>query len=1119
MNTILKCILVVICGISTILTYGADAAPASYLRIPPMAKPPVIDGKIQESEWSGASESFGALQLGTNYITGRNAVFFIGYDTENLYFACRSELPPEGMKLLSRVRERNGKVYADDAVELIIMPPHKEYVYQFISNSLNTFYAKKYPVNRGSVCTAEQKKWEPKVIIASSLRGGNWEIEAMIPLEDIGIKELPFDKEWRLQMTRDWRQPAEQTPWNKSGDFCNPDSMGIMVMDKDVPATHFKGLGKDYRKGLFDIGFSTFNFTGAASDIECDVSIVSDGPPRGLNTKEQIAPGQSKDFDLKYSEKAAITSDLSATIKELKSGKLLLHRNLKFGNSKETRWVNPGVQENTDMEFAYYPYYKLIKCRLDASLAGNEIAQVSFHAKDPNGKIIGETVAGQKIKNDYRAEWELPELAENIYKTVCEIAFKNGEKKTLEKEFVVKHFPWEHNQIGMEKIIVPPFKPLKTDKDKREVNSLMTGYGIKGLFWNRIYSQGENILDSPIRLMINGKDSLQGKSFEFTSIEDHAVNARTSASCNGLEIKSQHEYDYDGMCKVTLDIIPDGKIAIDNAWIEIPLKKSVARLMHTMHNTMKNHPADFIPQGNGVVWDSRLGYKSDEIRGNFWPYFWLGDVYKGFCWFTASDKDWSLDYDQAAIQIIRKDDSVTLRINIVNKPCVWEKPFKYVMGFQPTPVKPRMAGWRRISERVKFKADSNIVMTTLAGASTWGADGEHDPWPVGRDYSMTRRLAKAERIKAAKEISDIVPFIKKNLPNVSESKFSFIERHLIRGRKWGEYSDFFVPYLNPTASEMYWSEYNVYMDEWWYTNYRANAFDGYNNEPCKSYQDMFLYYTQELVRNGMDGIYYDNIRDRTSYDITTGPAYELSDGKIQPYFTIFSVRELLKRTYTMLYLEGKTMLNNRPLLITHMTNTNIVPCMSFSTISLDLEAKFGPADFQDRFSEGWLLSTTIGTQTGCVPEILVQVTGNEKDFVTRTFLAVTLAYDLPIVMDCGGLSSTFQKTWELIRNFGYGSEDVVVYPCWDNNTPLKTLTPNTRCTLYLNSQKNEAIIVLADFGVGGKSIVDVSKIGFKPMVVRNLENQKIIEFTENKFELELELKKHDFKIIILKGRK
>ena len=129
---------------------------------------------------------------------------------------------------------------------------------------------------------------------------------------------------------------------------------------------------------------------------------------------------------------------------------------------------------------------------------------------------------------------------------------------------------------------------------------------------------------------------------------------------------------------------------------------------------------------------------------------------------------------------------------------------------------------------------------------------------------------------------------------------------------------------------------------------------------------------------------------------------------------------------------------------------------------------------------------------------------------------MTLAYDLPVVMDCGGLTQTFKKTWELIRDFGYGSENVTVYPCWDSNSPLKVLPPDTKCVLYLNPQKHEAIIVVSDFSRGGKTIVDISGLGFKPMAVTDLETKKSLEVNGNK--LEIELKKHDFKIIILKER-
>jgi hypothetical protein len=1088
----------------------------SYLRIPPMKKPPQIDGKINADEWRDAAESFGCLQIRTNYLAGRDAVFYIGYDSNNIYFACKSELPPKEIELLSRVRKRDGKVYIDDSVEFLLMPPHKELVYQLIVNSLGTFFDIKYPVQRGNVCHSEHKAWNPNAKSASSFRDGNWELETLIPLKDLGVETLPFGKEWRVQMTRDWRHPAQPAPWNKSSQFCNPDSMGIMVMDKNAPAVHFKGLGGDYRKGEFSIELAVYNGTESGKKVECNVDVVSDGPPRAMNSIKSIEPEKSDNFVLKYSESSEITRDLSAQVKDLSTGKVLMYRNFKWESGKVSSWENPNAQKTAELDFAYYPSYKLIKCRVDFSSFKSKISDIVFYVQDQDGKKIGNDIKGKIYKKDYRAEWTLPELKEGKYNVVAKIKFADGKEMEMKKEFLVKHFPWEHNKIGLDDVIVPPYKPLKTDRGKREVAALMTSYSIKGLFWDKIFSQGENILSAPVRLIINGENVLKEKKFEFKDLRDSSVKAEMRVAGNGIEIKGLHEYDYDGMCKVSLDILPQKETEIESAWLEIPLKKSVARLMHTMHNTMKKHPADFIPEGEGVVWNSTMGYQNDEIRGNFRPYFWMGWIYKGLCWFTASDKDWSLDYEKPAIEVIRKNDAVVLRINIVNKPCVWKEPFKYVMGFQATPVKPRMKGWRRLSERVKYKAESSIAIATLAGSAIWGSDGSYDPWPANKDYSMTKRLSKATRKEAAKETSDVDAFISKHFSNVSKPRHDFIKRHLLRGRGWGRFCEFFAPYLNPTASEMSWEEYKVYMDEWWYSDYRANASDDYNTEPCKSYQDMFLYYTQKLVRNGMDGIYYDNIRDRTSYDTTTGPAHELEDGKIQPYFDFFSVRQLLKRTYTMLYLEGKTILDDRPFLIAHMTNTNVVPYMSFATITLDLEAKFGPADFQDRFSEGWLLSTTIGTQTGCAPEVLVQVTGNEKEFVTRTFLAVTLAYDLPIVMNCGGLTSTFTKTWGKFRDFGYGSKDVDVFTCWDEKNPLKVLTKSARCALYLKKEAKEALVIVSDFGEGGTVSVDVEGVGFAPLEVRNFETGQPIKLKENK--IETELKKHDFKIFILKGK-
>ena len=194
------------------------------------------------------------------------------------------------------------------------------------------------------------------------------------------------------------------------------------------------------------------------------------------------------------------------------------------------------------------------------------------------------------------------------------------------------------------------------------------------------------------------------------------------------------------------------------------------------------------------------------------------------------------------------------------------------------------------------------------------------------------------------------------------------------------------------------------MDEWWCSEYRAMSEDEYNNTLTKSYQDMVLYNLRNMVRAGLEGIYYDNIRDWTNPNMVTGPAYRRADGTVQPYFDLFDLREFAKRTAIMLYQEKKTFPDGRPVLTFHMTNTNLVPILAWGSISLDLEAQYGSKDFQNRFSEGYLQSCTIGTQTGVIPEILITITGKQLHAVSRTFLAVTLAYDLPFVMNGGGLA-------------------------------------------------------------------------------------------------------------------
>jgi hypothetical protein len=564
--------------------------------------------------------------------------------------------------------------------------------------------------------------------------------------------------------------------------------------------------------------------------------------------------------------------------------------------------------------------------------------------------------------------------------------------------------------------------------------------------------------------------------------------------------------EYDGFYRFKMNFIPNGKQKITSAYIAIPLKKEFATQIHSLCNRMKYNDAKFLPNKNGIIWQSSQSRKTSQLYGNFRPYVWIGTLAKGLVWMCESDKHWSLDTKLDALDILSLKDRNIFRVNIVNKPTTWEKPFTIEQAFQATPVRPMPQYQRRLTCRLSFP--NSWKYSTYMGPYCWS--GFSHFYPPNFDYSFVNYI----RDKKFSKVNDrkmIDTYIKKNLVGVSTKTKQSFDRHLVRGIAYAKNAKYKVPYYNARASSLKWPEYSTYMDEWWCSNYRASNADAYNNTLTKSYQDMVLYHLRRLLREGMDGIYYDNIRDWSNPNPVTGPAYQLPNGHMQPYFDLFDLREFVKRTAVLLYQEKKVFPDGRPVITLHMTNTNIVPVLAFGGVSLDLEAEYGSKDFQDRFSEGYLQSCTIGLQSGIIPEILISITGKKTTFTTRTFLAVTLAYDIPMVVNVGGLAPIWGKTWSSLYNFGYSTKDVKVSPCWEANT-VTTNNKDWRITTYLKESTKELVIAVSSFGKTATSQLNLGK--YIATSCSNWESKNAIPIKNNT--ITLSIPKHDFKLIKVK---
>ncbi len=1072
--------------------------------LPLMKASPQIDGVISPSERAASTEVMGLLRYNSEVMTGRQGTYYFAMTEQGLYVAANTTLPPKHIPLVDRVKKRDGAVFLDDSVELDIFPPHQKFVYQLLVNPQGTTFERKYPVVYGSTTHTDHQPWNPNVQMKSRQANGAWTVEMLIPLAELDSADLVAGSVWGFLAGRNWQNPGEMTTIKQVvSTFVNPEEMAEFTYAPLLSYASFLGVGENAAKGDFKIACQITNPSSRPVEVLSRISVVSDSAPRFLDTTVTVPAKSTLPVVLKFEESNQVVRAISILLKDVAKDKELLNRQVTYDPTLKSQWNDPQQKRSAELEIGVYPYYKMIRARYGnpaEKVSGWKNAQVAIVRKD--GAVVKSQVATAKEYGFETVFNFVPEPGEYLVK--MELADANGKKSTKERAFVIEKYGWEHNKIGLDRIIIPPFKELSYP-DARTVKATSTGYHFAGGFFDRISAaEAESILAAPITLTING-EVLKEESFKM--VEKSADRTKTTGrlTWSGGAVNLAGTMDYDGFYRFTMNFAPKGTQKIDSAVLTIPLKNEYSQQIHALCNQMKYNDAKFLPAGNGVVWKSADTRKHPMLSGNFMPYVWMGTLDKGVAWMSESDRYWSLDPKKSALEVVATPKGRELRIHLVNAPTQWKESFTLEQAIQATPVKPQPDYKHRLTERSVFQNCWNLC--TYAGAAMWGAWQDNVFYPRGKDYSMIQYFAK-RKFEPAMDKKMIDDFVARHSTGFTAERVAFLRRHLERGIVYAKMAKYIIPYVNARFSHLDWPEYRTYRDEWWCSEYRADNADEYNNTPTKSYQDCVVYYMRELVRAGMEGIYYDNIRDWTNPNDVTGPAYRRPDGKMQPYFDLFALRELVKRTAVMLYQEKATFPDGRPILTAHMTNTNMVHVLAFASISLDLEAEFGSKDFQNRFTEGYLRTCTLGLQSGVIPEILVQISGNNREFVTRTFLSVTLAYDLHFVMSGGGPTPTWANTWRKLHQWGYGSPEVKVTPCWKPQ-PVSADLSQWRLTTY--SKAGEMIVAVCSFGETGTGTLDVS--GCKAVSAVDFESGKALEIKDGK--INLEVPKHDFKLLKL----
>ena len=1089
-------------GILFMLAAGTCfAQPQTCVRLPPIDKPPVIDGKIETGEWAKGMADFGSVSGKTGFLTKRKVLFHLTYDEKNIYFAMQSELPPSPQTLSDT-----------DTVEITLRPPGAEKPVAFRFNH-----------NGAGNLPAGAKS-------ANSFNAGGaypvWEAEAEIPLAALGVAAIADGQEWGLQMQRNWKNADETGYWHLPG---KTGETGVFIPDRTAPAVSFEGLGDKWYTPLSfgEFVYRAVNLTAAPQKVHCNAMLTSREVPIAYNASAVIAPGKSFVFQgrslcLYPGTDRILTATLSNSENDLR----YYERTLTFNLAKGLGWIDPDPPLVLDI--GVYPSFKKAKARISGNAAKlAACSQVVFRIKNGQGKVFCEEKAEKRGSNNFFKMWTLPGLPLGGYVISAEAIDKAGKKTTFEKSFAVREFEWQNNTIGTDRIIIPPFKPLVVDQAKREIHALQTGYRINGAFWDAVYAQGKNILAAPVECTIDG-GKFSPLATRLISAEPDKVVYESDVEYKTLKLTVVHEYDYDGLCKTTLKFKPSAKIEIKELYLDIPLKKEYAKLFYPCAG-IRDMSIGALPEGSGVVWEGSMKPVSSYLgwSGNWRPWFWFGEIYKGICWFAEDQNNWHVDRKRSVQKFIRTGDAAILRIELINRPSQLEAPFDIVMGFQPTPVKPRPEGFRKLAGTMwSTWTPVNADVSALTGHNMGLYAGTHGTFaPMGGDYSFID-YCFARSWKTRDELMDVIyAYLKKNKIDdnnwckYAKDKVPLSER-MRQGAIKVKQAKYVALYNNPRQFAPEMPEWDMYIDEWHYRSWRpAPFFDEYVEQPIKNMQDMLLYNCKKELRAGFDGIYYDNLMPMPCGDTISSTAMEINPestamDSVRWSYPIFCTRELIRRTAVLAYQENK-MICGRPFVWLHTTGCPFSPWLSFAAMQYTWEMNSHKGDYQDRFPEAYMHAETLGTQSGLIPRVMVNTSGKNPEHTARTMLAVLFAQDVLLFDDTGTKMFDFWKNAiNLVRGFGYGDPGVDVFPGWDLENPVKVVGAKDVRVTTVRRPDGKTLLLVGNLGDKVSATFDLSQLGYKNCVVRNAETGREVSAGQK---VTTDLPEHEYALLLVEA--
>ena len=1045
------------------------AGTAAEYQIPFMEKAPVIDGKFSADEWKSSAAYTGVYHRGKEmFLSGRHAVWNIGYDNKNLYVSMRTELPPAGTKLISTTRRRDGKTLLyDDNIEFWIADSEKtaDRSYYFVMvNTKGTVSDTKFYIS-GKMA---EPKWENAWTIKNGLDQQNkvWVAEYAIPLNSLKFNGNLTGQKLSMMLCRNWQRPFTQTPFLQFPHaFTGVQFYPVFrFAEKDflpVKVESIKGLpNRD-----FTLDGSVFNPGKITRKLTAEMVWTHSDMPTHKETKTlTAAPGKSVPFRFHTSTNYIHNMAKHTAVITVKDEKGAVIYSDKYAwklpmNLADVWKVST---PETAAQISFYPSTNVLGFRLQV-YGGTDQVKVQIVKK--GGKEIA--VRNFPVsKGEVIRYFQLPVIGEGTYQVNFSLITNGKTEKTLSNEFTRKIFPWENNNLGITDQVFPPFKDLKYGKDSIQTVTNKIKFGDTGLY-SSVIADGKELLSKPVTLNYrdsSGKSGLKVLSKGFVSEKKNTGKWKSVMKGNGFTLENLVETDYDGCSKFTFTFVPEkGKTpVIQQMYLDIPLKSDLIRLFHIVSaGVIRNNPAIKVPAGNGVVWSS-TEHANGDMYGNMHCYLWLGEMARGLCWFSDSEKEMSLNEKKVAQELIRKGGELTLRIWFANQDMKLDGKRTIVFGMQPSPTKPMPKDWRK----PKYEIPPHGGSAWYGGCATgMGKYPTQNDWEVIDRMKLARETGKLDRAYVESWLNKYWK---------GHPLYNHVRNHI-----YGGFVNFMINrpksptmiYFEEYGIDQFSPEFRVFQDEWGSYEFTQRKWMDWKDItttsaaansvkiiPVKSYQDYALWYGREWMKRGV-GLYFDNVYPKNIFNRHNSLAYTRKDGQTQPCSAIWTMREYHKRMWVMSRMLQKE--TKWPLQISlHTTNCMCIPILTWTDTMLDLE--WGWANGTRPFPQELLEIESTARQIGAYPHAHFPLVGNAVTHphdatymsgkavpeMVKTDWAMRMIYEI-LRQQYRGMD--FRPYDKMVYDFGYPNCKIMNY--WDDNYPVKVDNDAVKSILLNNGKK------------------------------------------------------------------